>query len=95
MKFVVVVDEDVDVQDSRQVWARVGANVDPARDVFIRPGPAMPADHAFATPLVGSQLAIDATRKVAGEAPLAGPADLDAGREIRDLVDRRWKEYGL
>jgi hypothetical protein len=30
-KFVVLVDEDVDVQDFAQVWSRVGANVDPGR----------------------------------------------------------------
>ena len=95
IKFLVVVDEEVDVQQSAQVWDRVGANVDPSRDTFVRPGPAAPADHAFAVPLIGSQLGIDATRKLPGEAPTAGPAELDAGQQIRELVARRWKEYGF
>ncbi len=95
IKFVVLVDEDVDVQDYAQVWARVGANVDPQRDTFLRPGPASPADHAFAVPLVGCQLGIDATAKLPGEVSTNWPAGLAVSQEIRDLVDRRWKEYGL
>ena len=94
-KFVVLVDEDVDVQDFAQVWSRVGANVDPARDTFVRPGPAAPADHAFAVPQVGCQMGIDATGKLPGEVASNWPAALTVSQEIRDLVDRRWKEYGL
>jgi 4-hydroxy-3-polyprenylbenzoate decarboxylase len=95
VKFVVIVDEDVDVHDSGQVWARLGANVDPGRDTFVREGPAAPADHSFSVPLVGRQMGIDATRKLPGEVPAVWPGQLTAGREVCDLVERRWKEYGL
>ncbi len=94
-KFVVIVDEDVDVQDSAQVWSRVGANVDPSRDTFVRSGPTSHVDHAFVVPQVGCQMGIDATAKLPGEVSANWPAELKVPQEIGDLVDRRWKEYGL
>ncbi|HTU25942.1 MAG TPA: UbiD family decarboxylase domain-containing protein [Pirellulales bacterium] len=95
VKFVVVVDEEVDVHDPAEVWRRVGGNVDPGRDMFVREGPAGAADHAFDYPGVGRQMGIDATRKLAGERAVASPAPLIASREVADLVARRWQEYGL
>ncbi|HEY1786290.1 MAG TPA: UbiD family decarboxylase domain-containing protein, partial [Pirellulales bacterium] len=95
VKFVVVVDADVDVHNPAEVWRRVGANVDPARDVFVREGPSAPADHAFEVPTVGHQMGIDATRKLPGERPSASPASLAATREVAELVERRWQEYGI
>jgi 4-hydroxy-3-polyprenylbenzoate decarboxylase len=95
VKFVVVVDEEVDVHNSAEVWRRVGANVDPGRDVFMRDGPAALADHAFDIPAVGRQMGIDATRKLPGERSIASPAPLTATREVADLVERRWQEYGI
>jgi 4-hydroxy-3-polyprenylbenzoate decarboxylase len=95
VKFVVVVDPEVDVHDPAEVWRRVGANVDPGRDVFMRDGPAAPADHAFEVPAVGRQMGIDATRKLPGERPIASPAALAATREVAELVERRWQEYGI
>ena len=41
-KAVVVVDEYVDVHDYEEVFFRVGANVDPKRDVLLTRGPARP-----------------------------------------------------
>ena len=95
VKFVVVVDEDVDVHDPAEVWRRVGANVDPARDVFMRDGPSAPADHAFDVATVGRQMGIDATRKLLGERPSASPTPLFVAREVAELVARRWQEYGI
>ncbi len=96
VKFVVVVvDPDVDVHDPAEVWRRVGANVDPGRDVFMRDGPAAPADHAFDVPAVGRQMGIDATRKLPGERALASPELLMPNREVAEMVERRWQEYGI
>ncbi len=47
-KFLVVVDEEVDVRDVRQVFAAVAAEVDPARDLIADQGPADPWDPASA-----------------------------------------------
>src|SRR5262249_61138316 len=45
-KAIVVVDEWVDVHDYEEVMFRVGANVDPQRDVLITEGPLDHLDHA-------------------------------------------------
>ncbi len=67
-KMIVVVDEDVNVHDTREVLFRLCANIDPQRDLIFSKGPADVLDHA--TPVVGfgSKLGIDATHKLSGEA---------------------------
>src|SRR2546421_12479145 len=62
-KCVVVVDEWVDVHDYEEVLFRVGANVDPKRDVLITEGPLDHLDHAPTRQFYGGKLGIDATHK--------------------------------
>ena len=45
-KFIIVVDEDVNVHDEQDVLFHVGANVDPRRDMVIADGPLDILDHA-------------------------------------------------
>ena len=94
-KFLILVDEAVDVHDLAQVWSQVGANVAPERDVFSFDGPASPADHAGTMFPLARQLAIDATTKLPGERPGSWPAALDAGEEVRRQVTARWAEFKL
>ena len=67
-KMIVVVDEDVNVHDTREVLFRLCANIDPHRDLVFSKGPADVLDHATPVPGCGSKLGIDATHKLAGEA---------------------------
>ena len=62
-KSVVVVDEWVDVHDYEEVMFRVGANVDPQRDVLITEGPLDHLDHAPTRQFYGGKIGIDATHK--------------------------------
>ena len=76
-KCVIVVDEDCDVQDLREVVLRVTNNIDPERDIQFTLGPIDSLDHASRLPNYGSKMGIDATRKWAAEGfttPLAGNA---------------------
>jgi 4-hydroxy-3-polyprenylbenzoate decarboxylase len=66
-KYLVVVDEDVDVHDTREVLFRLCANTDPQRDGIFTRGPADVLDHATSEIGVGSKLGLDATRKLPGE----------------------------
>jgi 4-hydroxy-3-polyprenylbenzoate decarboxylase len=66
-KYIVVVDDDVDVHDTSAVLFRLCANTDPARDTISTKGPADVLDHATPSPASGSKLGFDATRKLAGE----------------------------
>jgi 4-hydroxy-3-polyprenylbenzoate decarboxylase len=94
-KSVVVVDAHVDVHDYEQVFFYVGANVDPARDVVLAEGPADHLDHATVRQFVGGKLGIDATAKTAEENARAWPLEIEMSAEIRELVTRRWDEYGI
>ena len=66
-KYIVVVDEDVDVHNTSQVLFRLCAATDPQRDSIFTKGPADVLDHATSEMAIGSKLGIDATRKLAGE----------------------------
>ena len=66
-KYIVVVDEDVDVHNTSDVLFRLCANTDPQRDSIFTRGPADVLDHATTEMASGSKLGIDATRKLAGE----------------------------
>ncbi len=94
-KAVVVVDAHVDVHDYEQVFFYVGANVDPARDVVLADGPADHLDHATVRQFVGGKLGIDATAKTAQEDAREWPLEIEMSTEIRELVTRRWEEYGI
>jgi 4-hydroxy-3-polyprenylbenzoate decarboxylase len=66
-KYIVVVDDDVDVHNTREVLFRLCANTDPQRDSIFTKGPADVLDHATSEMAVGSKLGIDATKKLLGE----------------------------
>ena len=66
-KYMVVVDEEVDVQNTSEVLFRLCANTDPQRDAIFSKGPADVLDHATSQMAVGSKMGIDATRKLPGE----------------------------
>jgi len=94
-KAVVVVDEWVDVHDYEEVMFRVGANVDPKRDVLITEGPLDHLDHAPTLQFYGGKLGIDATHKGPAEGARPWPEEITMSEEIRRRVDERWAEYGL
>ncbi len=95
-KFIIVVDADVDVHDEQDVMFRVGANVDPRRDVMVVDGPMDILDHASPQYGTGAKMGIDATRKIPGEGPVREfPDPLVTTPEVAALVERRWSEYGL
>jgi 4-hydroxy-3-polyprenylbenzoate decarboxylase len=94
-KSVVVVDAHVDVHDYEQVFFYVGANVDPKRDVVLAEGPLDHLDHAPERQFIGGKLGVDATAKWPEEGARPWPDEIEMSPEIRDLVDRRWAEYGI
>ncbi|PWU17135.1 MAG: menaquinone biosynthesis decarboxylase [Verrucomicrobia bacterium] len=66
-KYVVVVDEDVDVHNTSEVLFRLCANTDPQRDIIFTRGPADVLDHATPALAAGTKMGIDATHKLPGE----------------------------
>lgn len=66
-KYLVVVDQDVDVHNTSEVLFHLCANTDPQRDCLFTRGPADVLDHATSVMAIGSKLGIDATQKLPGE----------------------------
>lgn len=95
-KFIIIVDEDVNIHDEQAVMFAVGANVDPRRDTFIVDGPIDILDHAAPYYGAGSKMGIDATRKIKGEGIVRDwPVALKMSDDVLRLIERRWSEYGL
>ena len=94
-KAIVVVDEHVDVHDYAQVMFYVGANVDPKRDLELTEGPMDHLDHAPTLQFFGGKVGIDATAKGPLEGTREWPPEIEMDAATRELVDRRWSEYGL
>jgi 4-hydroxy-3-polyprenylbenzoate decarboxylase len=95
-KCIIVVDEDCDVQDLREVTLRVANNIDPERDIQFTLGPIDSLDHASRLPNYGSKMGIDATRKWAAEGftrPWPPMIEMDAATKAR--VDAIWKKLGI
>ena len=63
VRYLVVVDEDVDVHDLSEVLYRVGLQADPGRDFELSQGPVDQLSISNPTPNLGTKVGIDATRK--------------------------------
>ena len=95
-KLIVVVDEDCDVHDYREVAFRAFGNVDYAHDLVVTSGPVDHLDHASYQQFWGGKAGIDATRKLPTEGYSRGwPDDAVMSPEVVSLVDKRWREYGI
>ncbi len=95
-KTIVVVDANVNVQDPSEVAWRVTANINPATDLVLVDGPLDDLDVSTPTYRHGSKMGIDATAKGPMDGfPREWPDDVVMSAEVKDLVDRRWAEYGL
>jgi len=95
-KCIVVVDEDVDVQNVREVAWKALNHIDPERDIEFSFGPIDSLDHASRLPNYGSKMGIDATRKWPGEGfSRPWPDVLEMTPEVKRRVDELWERAGL
>jgi 4-hydroxy-3-polyprenylbenzoate decarboxylase len=95
-KCIVVVDEDVDVQNVREVAWKALNNIDPERDIQFVLGPVDSLDHASRMVNYGSKMGIDATRKWKEEGFMRPwPDVIRMPDELRARVDELWKKAGL
>jgi 4-hydroxy-3-polyprenylbenzoate decarboxylase len=95
-KTIVVVSEHVNVHDLSEIAWRATGNIDPRRDLMILEGPMDDLDHAALRHRFGGKLGVDATEKgPLDDVVQPWPDEILMSDEIRELVMRRWKDYGL
>ncbi|ABN02221.1 3-octaprenyl-4-hydroxybenzoate carboxy-lyase [Burkholderia mallei 2002721280] len=95
-KFIVVVDEDVNVRDWKEVIWAITTRVDPARDTVLVEN--TPIDYLdFASPVagLGSKMGLDATNKWPGETQREWGRPIEMDAAVKARVDRLWTEIGL
>lgn len=99
-KTIVLVDENVNVHSSAEVWQQVASHADPQRDTVIQQGPSDPFDFSQASSQAGirfasgSKLGIDATSKSAAIQSPHGQLPRHTA-ETQLQLTRRWEELGL
>ncbi|QSR86357.1 menaquinone biosynthesis decarboxylase [Candidatus Methylacidiphilum infernorum] len=90
-KIIVVVDEDVDVQNTSEVLFHLCANVDPQRDFLFTRAPTDSLDHAQSLPNIGSHVGIDATKKFPSEGyKRQWPEKISMPKEIIQKVEEKF-----
>ncbi|MEW9122939.1 MAG: menaquinone biosynthesis decarboxylase [Thermotaleaceae bacterium] len=95
-KMIVVVDENISPKDLSTVAWKVFNNIDGKRDIIISEGPLDALDHASNLPHYGYRIGIDATKKWKSEGYMREwPDDIAMTQEIKDIVTRRWSQYGI
>lgn len=95
-KFVVIVDEHVNVHDESEVAWRVFNNVDPKRDVLLTEGPLDVLDHSSPTANYGAKMGLDATKTWSSEGhEREWPDDIAMTEEVRKMVDEKWSRLGI
>ncbi len=95
-KFIIVVDEDVNARDWKEVVWAVTTRVDPTRDTVMVDN--TPIDYLdFASPVsgLGSKMGIDATNKMPGETQREWGRPITMDAAVKARVDDVWKELGL
>ena len=95
-KFIVVVDDDIDVRQWKEVVWAITTRVDPARDTLIAEN--TPIDYLdFASPVagLGSKMGIDATHKWPAETSRTWGRPIAMSDDVKRRVDDLWKDLGL
>ena len=95
-KFIVVVDDDVNVRDWTEVIWAITTRVDPTRDTLLADN--TPIDYLdFASPVsgLGSKMGLDATNKWLGETTREWGKPLTMTPEVTARVEQLWQTLGL
>ncbi|MSR10654.1 MAG: 4-hydroxy-3-polyprenylbenzoate decarboxylase [Gammaproteobacteria bacterium] len=95
-KFVIVVDDDVNIRSWEDVIWAITTRMDPSRDTVLIEN--TPIDYLdFASPVsgLGSKMGMDATNKMPGETQRQWGKPIAMSADVKQRVDELWAELGL
>jgi 4-hydroxy-3-polyprenylbenzoate decarboxylase len=95
-KWVIVVDDDINARDWKDVMWAVSTRMDPARDITVIEN--TPIDYLdFASPVsgLGSKIGLDATDKIGSETTREWGRKIEMDPDVVAAVTEKWKRMGL
>ncbi len=95
-KFIVVVDDDVNTRDWKEVIWAITTRMDPVRDTTLIEN--TPIDYLdFASPIsgLGGKMGLDATNKLPGETNREWGTTISMSAAVSARIDSIWQELGL
>ena len=95
-KWVIVVDDDIDARDWKDVMWAVSTRMDPARDItIVENTPIDYLDFASPEPGLGAKIGLDATTKIGPETGRSWGRRIRMADEVVEQVTSKWDSYGL
>ena len=95
-KFIVVVDEQINIRNWEDVIWAITTRMDPIRDtVMIDNTPIDYLDFASPTSGLGSKMGLDATNKWAGETTREWGTPIEMADEVKQRIDDIWADLGI
>ena len=95
-KWVIVVDDDIDARDWKDVMWAISTRMDPARDItIVENTPIDYLDFASPEPGLGAKIGLDATTKIGPETSRSWGRRIRMADEIVEQVTSKWDSYGL
>ena len=93
VRYLIVVDEDVNVHDLNEVVYRVGLQADPARDFELAQGPVDQLSISNPVPNIGGKVGIDATRKRPEDGfPRPWPEEIRSDPAARRVAEQLFRD---
>ena len=95
-KFIIVVDDDIDIRDWQDVIWAISTRMDPVRDtMLVENTPIDYLDFASPEPSLGGKMGLDATTKIGSETNREWGTKIKMKEDIVDLVTKKWPKLGL
>jgi 4-hydroxy-3-polyprenylbenzoate decarboxylase len=95
-KFVIVVDDDIDARDWKDVLWALSTRLDPARDTLVVDNtPIDYLDFASPQPGLGGKIGFDATSKWSGETSRQWGRPITMSEAVKRRVDALWGSLGI
>ncbi|PPR78545.1 MAG: 3-octaprenyl-4-hydroxybenzoate carboxy-lyase [Alphaproteobacteria bacterium MarineAlpha2_Bin1] len=95
-KWIIVVDQDINVREWKDVVWAISTRMDPSRDItIIENTPIDYLDFASTDDGLGSKIGLDATNKIAPETNRIWGSKIKMEQNIIELIDTKWDKLGL
>ena len=95
-KWIIVVDDDINARDWKDVMWAISTRMDPARDItFVENTPIDYLDFASPESGLGSKIGLDATNKLPPETKREWGTQIKMSDDVVKRVDEAWSKLGL